>query len=716
MSTAALAAWGDDIRWCAWREEQRGARLAKIPYCAPRRGAKSDDPNTWLTRADAEHLAADIINSNDGQTGGVGFMLGEGFGGIDLDSCRNPDTGALEPWAEDVVRRCATYAEISPSGRGVKLFFRYDMSALPTLQDALGKDGEGKKKFGANWKHKGNGTQHPPGIELYFGRRYFTLTEQHLDWTPDNLCVVPTETLLWIIREAGPALAAVNNHSGDRARDRSRSATAFRLAAKLIADGATYEQMEAALLADPETAEWTETKGRANGARELHRIFEKAGKNRAARDDPTETGLASVFAEVHVGKLLYCRATNTWYEWIGSHWRADEIGNAFYLANQLVHATRMAMMESTKSLARASTVSGIERLARVYPTLRTASSEWNSNPFLIGAPGGTVDLRTGELRLARPEDRINRITSVTPSDQPDCPLWLEFLEQATGGDDSLIRFLRQIAGYCLTGDISEECLFFIYGPGGNGKGTLMRTLGAIMGDYAVAAPMETFTASHHDRHPTELARLFGARLVTASETEQGRRWAESRIKELTGNERPISARLMRQDFFEFWPTFKLWFIGNHRPNLINVDEAARRRFNLIPFLYVPAQPDKALKERLRAEHGGILRWAIEGCLDWQMHGLVRPKVVLEATSDYFGEQDLVRQWVDQACLVERGSAELSSDLFNSWAAWAKAAGELPRNKRWLANNLKRLNFQHLSKLRDGYPGFAGIRLKLGQGG
>src|SRR5690349_9593876 len=162
--------------------------------------------------------------------------------------------------------------------------------------------------------------------------------------------------------------------------------------------------------------------------------------------------------------------------------------------------------------------------------------------------------------------------------------------------------MQQIAGYCLTGDVSEECMFFVHGPGGSGKGTFLRTVGAILGDYAVAAAMDTFTASRSDKHPTDLAKLAGSRMVTASETEEGQAWAESRIKELTGNERPISARFMRQDFFEFAPRFKLVIVGNHRPILKNPDEAMRRRFNLIPFIHKPAARDSRLKVKLEAEY------------------------------------------------------------------------------------------------------------------
>ena len=166
--------------------------------------------------------------------------------------------------------------------------------------------------------------------------------------------------------------------------------------------------------------------------------------------------------------------------------------------------------------------------------------------------------------------------------------------------------------------------------------------------------METFTASKFDRHPTELAMLRGARMVTASETEEGRSWAESRIKQLTGGD-PVTARFMQKDFFTFRPNFKLTIIGNHKPLLRNVDEAARRRFNLIPFTRTPANVDKQLGEKLKREWPGILRWMIEGCLDWQANGLVRPESVIRATESYFEDQDLMGQWLAEACDAEPGN-------------------------------------------------------------
>ena len=301
---------------------------------------------------------------------------------------------------------------------------------------------------------------------------------------------------------------------------------------------------------------------------------------------------------------------------------------------------------------------------------------WDRNPMLLGTPRGTVDLTTGALRPSDPTDGITKLTAVAPAARAEAPTWLSFLNDATNGDGELIHFLQQWCGYCLTGDVSEHALLFLYGPGGNGKSVFLNTVAGAMLDYHVTAPMETFTASNSDRHPTDLAGLRGARLVAVSETEEGRAWAESKIKGVTGGD-PVSARFMHQDYFEYKPLFKLTIIGNHKPRLRNVDDAVRRRFNIVPFIHKPANPDPRLEDKLRSEWPAILRWAIDGCLDWQKDRLVRPKVVTDATAEYFDDQDSFSQWLEECCDVEIGNrykTATSDDLFASWSGHARAAG------------------------------------------
>src|SRR5215469_14522590 len=265
----------------------------------------------------------------------------------------------------------------------------------------------------------------------------------------------------------------------------------------------------------------------------------------------------------------------------------------------------------------------------------------------------TVNLTTGQYYDARKEDYITKSTTAPPENIP-IPLWDSFLAKVTGGDDELQRYLQRMAGYCLTGDINEHAMFFLYGTGANGKSVFIDTLVEIWGDYAAIAPMTTFMATHTDQHPTDLAMLRAVRLVVAQETETGRHWAEARIKAITGGD-PITARFMRADFFTYKPKFKLVIVGNHKPSLRSVDEAIRRRIHLFPFtITIPeAERDQHLLDKLKPERLGILQWAINGCLKWQKTGLAPPNTVLDATAKYLADEDNFACFVDDESATEK---------------------------------------------------------------
>jgi len=432
--------------------------------------------------------------------------------------------------------------------------------------------------------------------------------------------------------------------------------------------------------------------------------------------DLTEDGVALAFVAKYGDRLRYCHHTGKWYRWNGHIWLRDETHLAFSWARQVCRErARSGDDREQATLAKASTAAAVERFAQRDQRIAVTSALWDQDAFLLGTPGGTVDLRTGLLRTANPRDFITKAAAVAPAAAVECPLWLAFLRDATGGDEALITFLQRWCGYCLTGDTREHALLFGYGPGGNGKSVLLNTVAAILGTYATNAAMETFTASQGDRHPTDLAMLRGARLVTASETEEGRAWAEVRIKQLTGGD-PITARFMRQDFFTFTPTFKLVVVGNHKPILRNVDDAARRRFNVVPFTHRPPRPDRELEAKLRQEWPGILRWMIEGCLAWQKDGLQRPKVVLDATAEYFSEQDAVRQWLEECCEITSRPphyVDTTAGLFGSWRAFAQARGEEVGSAKRFNGALQRQGFTPIKDV-DGIRGrgFRGLRVRL----
>jgi putative DNA primase/helicase len=437
----------------------------------------------------------------------------------------------------------------------------------------------------------------------------------------------------------------------------------------------------------------------------------QAREKRESIDDPvTEDAAALAFTERYRNALRFDHDIGKWFVWRGSHWQRECTGLAFSWARDLARDLAQKQPNKVRLVSSKANFAGnVERFARTDRTFAVTSDIWDQNIYLLGTPGGTVDLRTGEIRQAMPDDFITKIAAVVPADKPECPRWQQFMREATNNDGNLIAFLQQFAGYMLTGDTKEHSLLFIHGGGGNGKSVLQNTFSGILADYATAAAMETFTASATDKHPTDLAMLHGARLVTASETEEGRAWAESRIKQMTGGDR-IRARFMRQDFFEFTPQFKLLLIGNHQPALRNVDDAARRRFNIVPFIHKPSAPDRDLEAKLRSEWPGILRWMIEGCLLWQRSGLVRPQVVLDATDEYFGEQDSIRQWIEDRCETGKDTlSDTSTNLFRSWTVWATANGEKPGTTKWFAQALRLHGFKAFRKNKA--RGFFGIEAK-----
>jgi len=426
----------------------------------------------------------------------------------------------------------------------------------------------------------------------------------------------------------------------------------------------------------------------------------------------TEDALALAFTRRYHRDWRYVAAWGRWLVWDGQRWRNEDTLAATDLIRSVCRQTavRADDRKVAAKLASSGTVGGVERLARADRRHAATTDEWDADPWLLNTPGGVVDLKTGRMRANDRADRMTKITTATP--RGECPQWRSFLSDVTGGDQNLQDYLQRMVGYALTGSTREHALFFLYGTGANGKSVFVNTLADILGDYATNAPMDTFMETRTDRHPTDMAGLRGARFVAAIETEQGKRWAESKLKNLTGGDK-IAARFMRQDFFEFFPQFKLFVAGNHKPAIRNIDEAMKRRLHLIPFTITvpPEKRDKHLQQKLLAERDGILAWALEGCLAWQRLGrLDPPQLVLDATDEYFEAEDALGRWMDERCLRVGTAKSLTAELFTDWKQWAEAAGEFVGSQKRFADLLLT---RGLEKWRNGMGlrGFQGIGLK-----
>ncbi|WP_408951577.1 phage/plasmid primase, P4 family [Lysobacter sp. Hz 25] len=428
-------------------------------------------------------------------------------------------------------------------------------------------------------------------------------------------------------------------------------------------------------------------------------------------DWASDDGLGLAFTRHYADDWRYCAAWGQWLSWTGTRWNPDRTLVLQHLVRGVCRAASgFAVIPSQRAkLASSSTVGGVERLTRSDPRHASAAEDWDRDLWALNTPQGIVDLRSGALRRHARGEHMTKLTTASP--MGDCPTWRRFLGDVTGNDAELAAYLQRVVGYCLTGVTREHALFFLYGTGANGKSVFVNTLATILGDYATNAPMETFMEARGDRHPTDLAGLRGARFVAASETEQGRRWNEAKLKAITGGDK-ISARFMRQDFFEYIPQFKLVIAGNHKPAIRNVDEAMKRRLHMVPFTVTipPERRDGRLTEKLLAERDGIMTWAVQGCLDWQHIGLRPPQCVIDATDEYFEEEDRVGEFVTEDFFVHPDARVTIEEAFLRWRERGEQRGEYIGTSRWLVQQLLARGFARL-RLPGGAKGLAGLSLK-----
>lgn len=317
-------------------------------------------------------------------------------------------------------------------------------------------------------------------------------------------------------------------------------------------------------------------------------------------------------------------------------------------------------------------------LNEVMHHLPVLPAQLDRNRSVLNTPGGVLDLRSGSLAPHDPADYLTKITAVEYSENADCPRWLAFLDDIFGGDKDLIRYVQKAAGYSLTGSTAEQCAFFLYGTGRNGKSTFIDVLRDIFGDYAANIQPETIMVRSNQSGTinSDIARLKGARLVTSVEPNEGVRINEGLLKQLTGDD-TVTARKLYGDEFEFKPEFKLWMATNHKPIIRGTDTGIWRRIHMIPFtVQIPEEKiDRRLKYKLRAELTGIFRWVVEGCLLWQREGLKMPRAVLEEVREYRREMDVISAFIEDRCAVGKGLSVQASTLYAAYMSWAASGNE-----------------------------------------
>lgn len=503
---------------------------------------------------------------------------------------------------------------------------------------------------------------------------------------------------------------------GDVIDQGQRNETLFKAASSMRGKGWSLEAIYQALL--------VENNDRCKpplDVEEVRKIAESAStKEPNAELFPfTDAGNAERLIAKHGRDLRYVEKLG-WFIWNGKYWEHDDT----LKINALATDTAYGIADEASPNDKADIIAGVRRWAAASQSeshlramVNIARSkvainerEFDKDPYLLTVKNGTINLKTGQLQSHTRADMITHIVDVDYKMGAECPMFKRFLRQILPGKE-LRNFVWKMLGYSLTGDVSEECLFMLYGSGQNGKSTLVETINQIMGEYARVAPSDLLVQKLNDEHPQSIADLKGRRFVVTSEPENGKRLAESKVKILTGGE-SISARRMYGSNFVFRPTFKLFLVTNHKLQVRGTDKGIWRRIKLVPFeVTIPdEQLDRKLQEKLRAEYRGILTWLVDGCLRWQKQGLGDSPEIADATRDYREESDVIGAFFDEQCVMGTNESALTSALYRAYSTWANTRGEHPMSQTSFGKMLKERGFQQ-SRATGGARIWKGLRVK-----
>lgn len=695
-----------------------GGKYGKVPI-EPHTGRKASTTNfaTWGTCAQA------LACAKQSNLGGIGFVFtGSGYVGIDLDNCRDPETGFIEPWAQEIIDDCATYTEISPSGKGVHCILR---GKLP---------GPGRRK--------GN-------IEIYDTGRYFTMTGVLVEGTPeaiadgqpaidrvlaglnrgDAFLLEPVEVVRPVAQPA-PAGTDIEDWkkedlfgrlwSGDQTGYPSQSEADLRLVSLIRSrvgnDPARIDELfRKSGLYRPK---WDERRGaQTYGERTIQVVVERAPTRIefVEEDEPapkpeapkpivpivvprqspvesedkrvartlTDTGNAERLVAKYGANLRYVPEWKQWLIWKGGRWVIDLAG-AVMEASKLVarglYAEGAAIADSTlaeeiqkhaKNSEKAERRKAMVELARYEKHIAVLVSQLDRHTDLFNFRNGTVNLRTFAFK---PHDRTDYLTKRCPAEynaDAACPGWERFLERILP-DDEVRAYLQRFIGYSLTGDVSEQAMLLGIGHGDNGKSTFANVIQFVFSrEYAIQIPPELLIAKEHRNHPTEIADLFGVRLAFGIETAKSQQFDEALLKQLTGGD-PLRARRMREDFWQFDPTHKLFLLTNHMPKIVGREHAIWRRLHRVNFdvRIRKEEKDKHLVEKLKREREGVLAWCVQGARMWREQGLNPPEGVQLEAPNTAAAVTPAEEFASLFILARPGHRTSARDLFEAYRNWS----------------------------------------------
>jgi putative DNA primase/helicase len=766
-------------RWCVWkRSPDKSGKLTKKPM-------RADRPHAGFSKTDTDQYRdfATAVKAYERHehVDGIGFVTGGGIVAIDWDECCDDVTREiLRPDVAEWLRRLNTYAEYSPSGRGIRAFLRgkllgesitakaagielYDDPnyvtvtgfKLPDSPDAVAEGGELLEELYAEAKAKqaeaderrkeakeakkakkaaAGGSVSTSGAQSHRLRgdeaagRLTTPSENgHRDvlalaeasasgdavkalmagqWESDYPTQSEAEFALanYLAFFAGPGGEAEVEQlmrSSRLNRDKFDND---------IGGGRTYLSHTVAK-AFADKAEFYSPRVTTAGKKAAELLLPNgmAGTGPAALNDSstlTDVGLARRLVLEANGTLRYVREWRSWLAWDGKRWLHDDGLAAAHVAKQvsdrlwqevaeLSSERRGQVLTFVKASSSARGIEAAVKLARSEPGVVVNADELNRHAFLLNVANGTLNLETAELRPHSPADLLTHMASATFDASASCPTWKKFVADVTNGDKELAAFLQRSCGLALSGDVSEQVLWLHYGEGRNGKSTLLNVLTDLLGTYAGPAPMELLLVKGRAGREveTQFASLAGKRLVTTVEADCGVRFSEATVKLLTGGD-TVLARRLYEDAWPVRPSWKLHVAANHKPLVRGTDEGIWRRLMLTPWLrrFEGQADDKGLKAKLLAELPGILNWCLAGFVQWRGQGLEPPEKVLAATKEYRGENDVLGNWMEEACVKEPHAVAEAAALYRAFAAWSEDRGEHPMTATAFGLRLEQLGY------------------------
>ena len=724
-------------QWVVWRKEEREGKPTKVPYIpGTKRRASTTNPDTWASFESA--VASCALGNFDG----IGFVFSKDdpYCGVDFDDVI--EDGIVDERVQREVAALESYTEYSPTRNGLHVIVKTDLALRKhrtKTDEGIGFEAYADSRFftvtgdtlenttNISISHSDNSLREC--VEGYLGRE--AIGDDGEEETA-ILPVVPnkdpqgandlTSDDLAILHRArsasnGDKFKSLFDDGDLSSYDGDHSAADMALCGLLAYwTGNDQEQMDRMFRSSALTRpKWDEKRGTNTYG---ERTIAEATKDKVTKpvDQPTggilnttDCGNAERFANLHGQDTRYVHTWGKWLIWDGKRWKEDDTERVLQYAKSTARSIlaeasacaddqqRSTLLKWAKQSESRDRIQAQLLLARSEPGIAVTHQRLDQEHFLFNCENGTIDLKTGKRKHPSRGDLITKMANVTHDPTAQCPRWLSFLDRIMDGDQELIGFLQRFAGYSMTGDVSEQCLVFMYGSGANGKSTFIEVLCALFGDYFQKAPNSLIMAKKDGSGgiPNDVARLPGARMVVAAEVEEGNRMAEGQIKDLTGGDR-ITARFLRQEFFEFDPTHKLWIYGNHQPWIHGDDWGIWRRIHQVPFTVTISDDEKDpfLKQRLIEEElPGILNWCVQGCLDWQNEGLCPPAKVQEATEAYRSDMDLLGEFLEECTNIDVGKTLLKKDLYKEYDLWCKANGHHPLSNNRLTRQLKQRGYK-----------------------